>query len=132
MSPITTSLVAACAARTFAMSASAIVVAIANVFRFIASPPRAVIRSSDSEVFVHHCHFLRQLGGTEGLCHSAALHEVETIRERGREPEILLHHEQGVATSAQLENGRGQPFHDNRRESFRDLIQQQEPGAGTK
>src|SRR5256714_2568338 len=118
----------ACAGATDAnMPAAASEHARAIFLSFMGTPVKA---ASDAEGLVQLVDSLRQFGLGERLDHLAVLHHEETVRQRGGESEILFDHEDGVALLAQGHHHLGELLHDHGREAFRDLVEQQQPGAG--
>src|SRR5689334_16288952 len=130
--PIFTRLPDICASAPPIASALAIAATNSFTFGFIVSTPLEEIRTLDSQVLVEHAGLRLELGGGEGLGDAPMLHHVMAVRERGREPEILLHQHDGEAALLELDDDAPQRLHDHRRESFGDLVEQQQLRAGAK
>src|SRR5271166_5002731 len=100
MSPITTSLSAAKAARAPVIPANAS--SNPNAVLLIPIVVSVVVRDlSDSKPFIEHRRLRLQLSGREFLDDLAVLHEIKPVRERQCEPEILFHHDDRVALPPQ-------------------------------
>src|SRR5215471_14084828 len=113
ISPITT----ASAARTACEPAATKVAApstIVHLLNLIGVLPSRNVSESDAEKLVQHGHFDRKLRGREVRYDPAALHDVEAVGKRRGEPEVLLHHDDGVAALAQAPDGARQRLHDDR------------------
>src|SRR6516165_9207538 len=129
ISPITTE----SAARTacgLAATKVAVPSAIVHLLNLIGVLLSRNVSESDAEKLVQHGHFGVKLRGREVRYHTAALHYVEAVGERRGEPEVLLHHDDGVSALAQAPDGARQRLHDDRSEPLGDLIEQQQPCAG--
>src|SRR5689334_4463761 len=82
---------------------------------------------SNAEKLVQQRHFGLQLARREARYDAPTLHYVEAVGEWRGETKVLLHHDDGVAALAQAADGMRQRAHDDRREPFGDLIEQQQP-----
>src|SRR6202034_767788 len=117
-SPITTS--AAAAARGCASASNPSSAPHANVANLMCLLPL------DPEKLVQHRHLAREFRRAKAIDDAAVLHDVETVGQWCRETEVLFHHDDGVPAAAQLLDGARQRLHDHWRESFGDLIQQEQ------
>src|SRR5581483_3109965 len=111
---------AAAATREFVAALSATKAPIAHMPGFIALPSIGLLES-DAQNFVQHDHLPLQLRRREALHDPTMLHDVEAVRKRRSEAEVLLRHHDGVASLAQRLDGSGQSLHDDRSEPLGDL-----------
>src|SRR5450432_558667 len=98
----------------------------------VSSGKKSVMKEkvSDAEVLVQPLHACGQLGLGELLDHLAMLHDQEAVRERRRETEVLLDHDDRVAALAQVAHDLAELLHDHRGQAFGDLVEEQQARAG--
>src|ERR1019366_6860933 len=129
MSPITTSLPAACAAPAVRVAPRAVEIAMARVLSFIGNS-MVEKGSSHTKKIMQHGHVGSQLGASKPLDDTAMFHHEEAIRQRCGKAEVLFDHHDRVAACAQRADHGRQGLHDHRRETFGDLVEQQKFRAG--
>src|SRR6185437_15606564 len=84
---------------------------------------------SHTQVLVQHTGLGRELGRGERFRDPAVLDHVVPVRERSREPEILLHEHDREAAPLEVHDDAPQRLDDDRGEALGDLVEEQEPGA---
>src|SRR5471030_1437329 len=87
-------------------------------------------RKLHAEQLGQYRHLGAQLGCSKRLDDPTVLHHIKPVRQRRRETEILLDHDNGVALCLQRQNHARQALHDDRRQALGDFVEQQQPRAG--
>src|SRR5215467_11510594 len=95
------------------------------MIRFSASRVR-----SNAEVLVQLRHVRIELRVGDHVDHTPMVDDVVAVRDRRREPEILLDQQDREALALQLRDRAADLLDDHRRETFGRLVEQQQPRAG--
>src|SRR5262249_42647094 len=89
-----------------------------------------ILGSSDAEVILHVAHARLELFARNHVDHLPVLDDVEAVRHRGGETEILLDQQNREAFFLHPADRVADLLDDDRREAFGRLVQQQHLGAG--
>src|SRR3990167_6083898 len=119
----------ACATPRGRASASSVMNTLLTMYLLLSSVDGWSGPSLYAEVLVQLVHAGRQLRVGNHVHHPAVLHHVVAVGDPRGEAEVLLDQQDGEALGLQAPDGGADLLHDDGRQPFRRLVQQQEAGA---